>query len=133
MSKNGNGNGGTKGGTEPEPRYVTLSSLFSTGAWAMDEAEREKVVQALSKPVAQAKPGELGQEEPITFWEEALAVLFLFVFLGAMCVRARSMGCDGAWRSAGTGTGRVKQEECVRLTLIPGLSLFPYRPRLLNQ
>jgi hypothetical protein len=86
---NGNGNGSGKGAVQlDEPRFVDLTALFQAGAWAMDEADRDKLVHALSKPVSQAKPGQLGEAQPISFVEEALAVLFLLFFLGAMCVRA---------------------------------------------
>lgn len=97
--KNGNGNGSSS--TLDEPRYVQMSALFQTGAHAMSEEDREKVVMALSRPVSQAKPGELGEAEPISFLEEAMAVVFLFVFLGAMYVRARVLsgwtGRRGYW------------------------------------
>lgn len=64
-------NGGAKGksSSKPaldEPRYCQLSALFDTGAHSMSEGDREKVVMALSKPASQAKPGELGEPEPIS-------------------------------------------------------------------
>ena len=95
---NGNGKGGANNGNRKpldEPRWVQLTQLFGAGAWAMSEEDRNKVVQALSKPVRQAKPGSLGEQEPIAWWEEAIAVVFLFVFLGAMCVRG--CGCVRAF------------------------------------
>lgn len=82
--KGGNGAKAKVAGALDEPRYVQMSALFDTGAHAMAEEDREKVVMALSKPVSQAKPGELGEPEPITLGEEIAAIVFLFVFLGAM-------------------------------------------------
>lgn len=88
---NGNGSGKGKDGVNggkplDEPRWVQLTQLFGAGAWAMSEEDRDKVLKAFSKPVRQAKPGALGEPEPIALWEEAIAVIFLLVFLGAMYV-----------------------------------------------
>lgn len=59
-----------------------MTQLFDTGAHAMTDEDRDKVLQELSKPVSSAKPGELGEELHMTLWEEFLAVVFLFFFIG---------------------------------------------------
>ena len=64
--------------------YVQMSKLFATGAHAMDATDRVKVLTALSKPVSEAAPGELGSVEPMAVWEEVLAALFLLIFVGSM-------------------------------------------------
>lgn len=70
------------GGAKPGARYVDMTQLYETGAHAMTDEDRDKVLQELSKPVSSAKPGELGEQLHMTLWEEFLAVLFLFFFIG---------------------------------------------------
>lgn len=70
------------GGPNPGARYVDMTQLFETGAHAMTDEDRDKVLQELSKPVSSAKPGELGESTHMTLWEEFLTVVFLFFFIG---------------------------------------------------
>lgn len=70
----------------PGARYVNMTQLYATGAHAMEDEDRVKIMNSLSKPVANAKPGELGfgDIESMTPWEEFVAAAFLLVIVGSM-------------------------------------------------
>jgi len=70
----------------PTACYVNMTQLYATGAHNMPDEDRVKVMNGLSKPVTEAKAGDLGfgDLESLTAWEEFVAIVFLLVIVGSM-------------------------------------------------
>lgn len=76
----------TKDKFPPTARFVNMTQLYATGAHNMPDEDRVKVMNGLSKPVTEAKAGDLGfgDIESMTAWEEFVAIIFLLVIVGSM-------------------------------------------------
>jgi hypothetical protein len=70
----------------PTARYVNMTQVYATGAHNMPDEDRIKVMNGLSKPMTEAKAGDLGfgDVESMTAWEEFVAVMFLLIIVGSM-------------------------------------------------
>nr|ATB53138.1 diacylglycerol acyltransferase [Nannochloropsis oceanica strain IMET1] len=63
-----------------------MTQVYATGAHNMPDEDRLKVMNGLSKPLTEAKPGDLGfgDVESMTFCEEFVAIMFLLIIVGSM-------------------------------------------------